>query len=572
MKKRKIVKKILCISLAALMLGAYAGTALPQYTGTEITANAEEDFIYLSGATNMASAKEVSLDKMYASTLKGDQTLYFKFKTPKQKGYFDIYAMNINIPTHPWSSSDQVRFTVTDRLGEEFLRFDNTVNDFRSQNMSLKPSSEYYIVVHNYYGGEEKETPGNFKFKISYTADKGGDTKSDATKIKLVTKVSGTLDGDKDIDCYKFTTDKYKKYTLSMTNINIPTHSWSDSNMFYVQIRSSIDETLLDLRAVTKETKIGKVDLQPNTTYYIFVKEPWESGKGNYTFTVSPEKTSITDAAVSYTKSFKYTGKEIKPSVTVKYSGKTLKQGTDYTVSYSNNIKSGTGTITIKGIGEYKGTVTNKFNIIAPTAPKDNGSKLVDNAGVGGGSMSTWVNWNNITAKANFKGEGGWKYKYSYKNDKDNKWVDMTGYVTSSSYRLPKFTKAGNYTIRIAATDKYGQYASKYTFLTVKQNTNATLKNSASKLSSTNVSKGQTITASAKFTGGVIPYRYKYAYKKDGGAWVEIKQPKHDNAIYSTDDNFSFKLPSQSGRYTVKIVCRDGAGKTASKDITVTVR
>ena len=230
----------------------------------------------------------------------------------------------------------------------------------------------------------------------------------------------------------------------------------------------------------------------------------------------------------------------------------------------------GTATITVKTSNGK--TASCEVTVKTPTAPKDNGSKLVDNAGVGGGSVSTWVNWNNIVAKANFKGEGGWKYKYSYKNDKDNKWIDMTGYVTNSSYRLPKFTKAGNYTIRIAATDKYGQYVSKYTFLTVKQNTNAALKNSASKLSSTNVSKGQTITASAKFTGGVIPYRYKYAYKKDSGAWVEIKQPKHDNAIYSTDDNFSFKLPSQSGRYTVKIVCRDGAGKTASKDITVTVR
>ncbi len=206
-------------------------------------------------------------------------------------------------------------------------------------------------------------------------------------------------------------------------------------------------------------------------------------------------------------------------------------------------------------------------------APQDNGSKLVDNQGKGGINTSTWVNWNNITAKANFKGEGGWKYKYSYKNDKDNKWVDLTGYVTSSSYRLPKFTKAGNYTIRIAATDQYGNYASKYTYLMVKQDSKKLLKDNGTKLSSTTVSKGQTITVSSKFTGGVVPYRYKYAYKKNNGSWVAIAQPKHDNTKgYSTDDNFSFKLPSQSGKYTVKVVCRDGVGKTSSKDITVTVK
>ncbi len=225
----------------------------------------------------------------------------------------------------------------------------------------------------------------------------------------------------------------------------------------------------------------------------------------------------------------------------------------------------------------YKGSVTektiddiSKYNI--QYLPENNGSKLVNNQGVGGEHMSTWVNWNNITVKSSFKGEGGWKYKYSYKNDKDNSWVDLA-YTSSSSYRLPKFTKAGNYTIRIAAWDRNGEYTSKYTYLTVKQDTKQALKDNGSKLSSTTISKGQNLTVSAKFTGGVITYRYKYAYKKNGSSsWTEVKQPKHDNALYSTDDNFTFKLPSQSGKYTVKVVCRDGKGQSKSKDMTVTVK
>ena len=43
----------------------------------------------------------------------------------------------------------------------------------------------------------------------------------------------------------------------------------------------------------------------------------------------------------------------IPDSVTVKYDGKTLKQGKDYTVKYTNNKKAGKGSITITGKGNY---------------------------------------------------------------------------------------------------------------------------------------------------------------------------------------------------------------------------
>lgn len=58
-----------------------------------------------------------------------------------------------------------------------------------------------------------------------------------------------------------------------------------------------------------------------------------------------------------------YDGKEKKPDVTVKYGYATLQQGTDYAVEYSNNVKAGTATVTIKGIGIYSGTVSKNFEI-----------------------------------------------------------------------------------------------------------------------------------------------------------------------------------------------------------------
>ena len=54
-------------------------------------------------------------------------------------------------------------------------------------------------------------------------------------------------------------------------------------------------------------------------------------------------------------KSYTYTGKAIKPAVTVKNTAVTLASGTDYTVSYRNNTKAGTATVTVSGRGKYAG-------------------------------------------------------------------------------------------------------------------------------------------------------------------------------------------------------------------------
>lgn len=55
-----------------------------------------------------------------------------------------------------------------------------------------------------------------------------------------------------------------------------------------------------------------------------------------------------------------YTGKEVKPLVT---SEKYIADA-DYKVTYENNIDSGTATVKITGINDYKGTITKEFQIV----------------------------------------------------------------------------------------------------------------------------------------------------------------------------------------------------------------
>ena len=90
------------------------------------------------------------------------------------------------------------------------------------------------------------------------------------------------------------------------------------------------------------------------------------TGKGNYTGTISKTysiKNDFKKATVSGISTKAFTGKNITQSITVKYNGKTLKNGTDYTVSYSSNKGIGTATVKIAGKGSYTGTITKTFKI-----------------------------------------------------------------------------------------------------------------------------------------------------------------------------------------------------------------
>ena len=90
------------------------------------------------------------------------------------------------------------------------------------------------------------------------------------------------------------------------------------------------------------------------------------TGKGNYTGTISKTysiKNDFKKATISGISNKSYTGKNITQSITVKYNGKTLKNGTDYTVSYSSNKGIGTATVKIAGKGSYTGTITKTFKI-----------------------------------------------------------------------------------------------------------------------------------------------------------------------------------------------------------------
>lgn len=59
-----------------------------------------------------------------------------------------------------------------------------------------------------------------------------------------------------------------------------------------------------------------------------------------------------------------YTGSAIEPNPVITYNGTALVKDTDYTLSYADNVNVGEGTVTIQGIGNFDGSVSQEFHIV----------------------------------------------------------------------------------------------------------------------------------------------------------------------------------------------------------------
>lgn len=139
-----------------------------------------------------------------------------------------------------------------------------------------------------------------------------------------------------------------------------------------------------ELKKPEVTVKQGETTLTLDTDYtlsnnggiYVGQYDVTITGKGNYTGTASQTYNIIAQEAGNFvvtlsTESVVYTGGELKPAVTVKKDDVTLNEGTDYTVMYIDNINVGMATVTVRGKGNYEGTVNKTFFITPKTLTGD---------------------------------------------------------------------------------------------------------------------------------------------------------------------------------------------------------
>ena len=174
-----------------------------------------------------------------------------------------------------------------------------------------------------------------------------------------------------------------KSFTINRADISSCTVTLSDESLTYTG--SSLRPTVT--------VKSGDKELTLNQDYYVSYRNNWDAGTasailtgtGNYTgsvtkdFTIKPLDISRYSASLSQ---YSYTsdGTEKCPNVTVTYGDKTLAAGTDFTVSYKDNVKEGTATVTITGAGNYTGIINTTFTITAAPG-KDDSDAGKDNPG-----------------------------------------------------------------------------------------------------------------------------------------------------------------------------------------------
>ena len=135
--------------------------------------------------------------------------------------------------------------------------------------------------------------------------------------------------------------------------------------------------------------------------------------KNGYTETTTTNRTKVrvttplSRATIGSIAAQTYTGKGITPSVTVKYNGITLTNGTNYTVSYSNHINPGTATVTITGKGYYTGSRKINFTINKPAvklpAQATSSKVSIDQSGNIARSIKSGTNVNSLLQSINEK-------------------------------------------------------------------------------------------------------------------------------------------------------------------------
>lgn len=344
---------------------------------------------------------------------------------------------------------------------------------------------------------------------------------------------SGKVDGIMDYNGNKTSVDMNVRYNVNYAPAQTIKLTKSGTKLSWNSVSDATGYTIYSRSAGGKETALKSQtgtsytlpSVSAGTSYYVKAYRTYGGkkfyGSASNTATESAKHISTTSIIVS---NAEYTGRAVLPSVTVKDGNTTLKEGVDYTLSYSNNTNLGTGAVKVTGKGDYTSSITKIFTIYLAKVKLGSASAVTDGIN---------VSWNSVKGAANYN---------VYRKTEDSGW-ERIAVVSDTSYKDTNVLSNVKYTYTVRAVN--GSYISpEYDNAGV----SATYKNSSAATGS--------IKGNIKLPSGVTE------------ATVSVA-PQNSAAVYgSTVKAGEFTVPNlAAGTYTVTVK----AGKCAAYTATVTV-
>ncbi|MBR1663767.1 MAG: hypothetical protein IJ696_05515 [Ruminococcus sp.] len=345
--KRQIISSALALSL---VLGGAA--ALPEGVFSESLISVKAD----------DAVKKIALGNTITDIIPDGSANSYQFTTT-QDGYVQIEFIKGDIEGYEKGWSVDVYDSKDTKLMGTWIVGD-TPKDLAALGL---PKGTYKVEVGRCYAwdrmGSQYKMTVNFKASSKWEKEANEDI-TQATTAALDSTYGGALSyGSKsEQDFFKYSIPSSGYYRLFFgKDFDSAERGWEVT--FYDSYGQSLEST--NIYAGTTKTETYDIKLNKGTAYIRVTSLGYEDfPRATYklrlikTIPLSGGKLKLNKTSAAYT------GKTIKPTTTVKVGGTTLKKGTDYRVTFTNCKNIGKATVTVTGIGKYRGTLTKTFKIV----------------------------------------------------------------------------------------------------------------------------------------------------------------------------------------------------------------
>ncbi|MBQ4119609.1 MAG: fibronectin type III domain-containing protein [Clostridia bacterium] len=220
-------------------------------------------------ANERENATQIQLDQEISAAVSGANDVdFFKFTTQAFEAYYYFDMENLSI-------GNDYSLYVYDAAGNE-IGYGKHYGSYGIHiNFKLDPNTEYYFKIYAHNGAT-----GNYKVKVTSQRDNYPNKQEKAIKISLNQEISEAINGNGDVDFFKFTTQAFEAYYyFDMENLSI-------GNDYSLYVYDAAGNEIGHDRYYGSKGIHINFKLDPNTEYY-FKIYAHNGATGNYKVKVS---------------------------------------------------------------------------------------------------------------------------------------------------------------------------------------------------------------------------------------------------------------------------------------------